>query len=331
MSVSIFLVRTIVDAADRAGASLRSRFAFDWGLLDQPEARIDFAAFAALVAAAVEATSDESLGLHISEQMTEGAADVLAHMAAHAPTMREAVQTVSAFVELAMNDLGLFGEDEGDVFVVRFVLPRFTPQVDRLLAEFMLGGQIRLAKVFTGPAAAPRYTCFAHARPADDSECRRLFGSEVRFGQDRTCIAFDRDIVDRTQLHRHSELLDLLRLEAQRRLNRMGTGAGVAGRLRQYLLTLPVSRMPDVSTAARALGMSDRSLRRHLATDGTSYRDAVRTALEESAGRMLRDCTRTIKETSSALGFADATAFHRAFKRWTGFTPGEYRRAHGSE
>ena len=67
------------------------------------------------------------------------------------------------------------------------------------------------------------------------------------------------------------------------------------------------------------------------ATDGTSYRDAVHVALEDSAGRMLKDCSRTIKEISAALGFADATAFHRAFKRWTGVTPGEYRRAHCGE
>jgi AraC-like DNA-binding protein len=77
--------------------------------------------------------------------------------------------------------------------------------------------------------------------------------------------------------------------------------------------------------------MSERSLRRHLATDGTSYREVVRLALEASAGRMLRDPAHSIKETAVALGFADAAAFHRAFKRWTGMTPGEFRRAHGGQ
>ena len=96
--------------------------------------------------------------------------------------------------------------------------------------------------------------------------------------------------------------------------------------LRYYLGALPPSRIPGMANAARRLGMSERSLRRRLAAEGTSYREVVRVALEAKAGRLLRDPARSIKETAAALGFADTAAFHRAFKRWTGVTPLEYRR-----
>jgi AraC-like DNA-binding protein len=71
--------------------------------------------------------------------------------------------------------------------------------------------------------------------------------------------------------------------------------------------------------------MSARSLRRYLAAEFTSYRELVRTVLEDSAGHMLRDPKRSIQETASALGFSNVGAFHRAFKRWTGMTPAQYR------
>jgi len=142
-------------------------------------------------------------------------------------------------------------------------------------------------------------------------------------------MAFDREIANRPQIQQHSELYDLLRAEAQRRLDRITTGMSATIRLHHYVLAMPPSRIPEISTAARDLGMSERSLRRRLAADGTSYRDVVRSALEASAGRMLRNPTQSIKDTAVALGFADAAAFHRAFKRWTGMTPGEYRRARG--
>jgi AraC-like DNA-binding protein len=333
MSVSIFLVRAVVEAAERcaSGAELRARIPFDWRSLEHPENRLEFEQFEQVLSAAVAVTRDDALGLHVAEQMPEGAVDLLGHLAAHAPTMREAVQIAAQFVSLGMDGLLLAVRDEGDLFVVRYAFPRSTPLSDRVLAEFLMGGLVRLARSFTGANAVPRFACFEHERPDHHREYTRIFGGNQRFGQSVTSIAFDREIADRPQMHRHRELYEMLRAEAQRRLDRLATGVGPATRLRQYLLAMAPARIPEISAAARDLGMSERSLRRRLAADGTSYRGVVRSALEASAGRMLGDPAHTIKETAVALGFADAATFHRAFKRWTGVTPGEYRRARGCQ
>ena len=334
MSVSISLVRAVLQAAERSGAALadlRARIPLDWRRLERPDTRLEFEEFERVLSATVAVTGDEALGLHVAEHMPEGAVDLLAHLAAHAPTMREAVEIASQFVRLAMDGVLLVVREEGDSFVVRYDFPRSTPLSDRLLAELMMGGLVRLARTFTGPGAAPRLACFEHERPSYHQEYTRIFGSHQRFGQSVTSMAFDREIAERPQMHQHPELYEFLRTEAQRRLDRMTTDVSPTARLREYLLGMPPCRIPEVSTAARDLGMSERSLRRRLVADGTSYRDVVRSALEASAGRMLRDPTRTIKDTAVALGFADAAAFHHAFKRWTGMTPGEYRRAGGGQ
>jgi len=333
MSVSIFVVRAVIEVAERSGAAradLRARMPFEWHRLEEPDARLEFEQFEQVLSVAVALTGDEALGLHVAEQMSEGAIDLLAHVAAHAPTMREAVESSAQFVRLGMDELRLVSRDEGDAFVVHYSFPRSTPRSDRILAELFTGGLVRLARAFTGMSTFPRFTTFEHERPPYQGAYARIFGDHQRFSQNATSIAFDRQIADQPQMHLHPELYDLLRTEAQRRLDRMTTGARPATRVRNYLLAVPPSRIPEISTAARDLGMSERSLRRRLAEDGTSYRDVVRAALEASAGRMLRDPARTIKETAAALGFADAAAFHRAFKRWTGMTPGEYRRTSGA-
>src|SRR4051812_37838691 len=108
MSVSIFLVRAVLEAAERAGAAradLRTRIPFDWPRLEQPETRLEFEQFEQVLSAAVAVTGDEALGLHVAEQMPEGAVDLLGHLAAHAPTMREAVEIASQFVRLGMDGL----------------------------------------------------------------------------------------------------------------------------------------------------------------------------------------------------------------------------------
>ena len=334
MSVSIFLARAVLEAAERLGvarADLRARIPFDWQRLEKPETRLEFEQFEQVLSAAVAATGDDALGLHVAEHMPEGAVDLLGHLAAHAPTMRDALKMASQFVGLAMDGLMLTLRDDDDAFVVRYAIPRSTSLADRLLAELMMGGIVRLARSFTGPSAVPRLARFEHERPKHHVEYTRIFGGHQRFGQSETSIAFDRAIADRPQMHQHPELYELLRTEAQRRLDQMATGVGPATRLHQYLLSVPPSHIPEISAAARDLGTSERSLRRRLAEDGTSYRDVVRSALEATAGRMLRDPAHTIKETAVALGFADPAAFHRAFKRWTGMTPGEYRRTRGGD
>ncbi|HEX3771799.1 MAG TPA: AraC family transcriptional regulator ligand-binding domain-containing protein [Polyangiaceae bacterium] len=326
MSVSVFLVRVLVEAVERSGAEVRAALPAGFRSLDQPHARLDFHAFGELLESAVRSTGDEALGLHLAEKMPEGAADVLAHAAAHAPTMRAAIETCAQYAPLGIEGLLLSTHDEARECIVIHEFPRHSRTTDRVLADFLLAGMARLARTFHGPEAAPRFVRFEHERPADHAEYARVFGPHLRFRQGATVIAFDRDLADRPQMHQHAEFYDLMRSEAQRRLDQLTVGGRSAARVRQYLGALPPSRIPDMPETARSLGMSERSLRRHLAADGTSYRDVVRDVLEASAGRLLRDPGRSIKETASALGFADAAAFHHAFKRWTGVTPLEYRR-----
>jgi AraC-like DNA-binding protein len=81
-----------------------------------------------------------------------------------------------------------------------------------------------------------------------------------------------------------------------------------------------------MTAVARDLATSERSLRRRLADEGVSYRALVQTVLETRATQMLSDPQRSIQETAHAMGFSDVVAFQRAFKRWKGVTPGEYRK-----
>jgi AraC-like DNA-binding protein len=330
MSVSVFVVRAVVEAVERSGVSradLFDRSTLELQRLEEPEARLTLREFERVLAAAVALTGDQAFGLHLIEQVSEHAVDLLAHLTAHAPTVREAVAIASQFGSLAIGGLRFTARDEGDAFVVHCGFPRSTPLWDRMVAELMVAGQARLARTFFGPHVIPRLACFEHEQPGHHHEYRRIFGDSPRYRQPATFIAFDRELADRPQMHQNPQLYALLRAEAERRLDQIESGTRSAAVLHQYLLATPPSRIPDMAGAARDLGMSERSLRRHLSAEGTSYRNVVQSALETSAGRMLRDPALAIKEIATALGFADAAAFVHAFKRWTGMTPGEYRRA----
>jgi AraC-like DNA-binding protein len=95
---------------------------------------------------------------------------------------------------------------------------------------------------------------------------------------------------------------------------------GLAERLKQYFIARPpLGGAPDMKAVARDLGMSERSLRRRLTEEGVSFKSVLNDAFGTAATWLLTK--QTIQETAHAMGFSDPTAFHRAFKRWTGMTP----------
>jgi AraC-like DNA-binding protein len=328
MSVTALLVRTVVEALDRAGASREELLAqanIEPHRLDRVDERFEMAEFAVLQERAIALTGDLALGLHMGEQTSESALDSIAYLVGHAPTLRDAISIGAQFGSLALEGSHLTMRESADVVTIHYSFPRVTPASDRMHAEFTMTGLLRLARQLAGPRVLPRTASFEHDRPGYHKEYTRLFGGSERFGQPSTFIAFDRAIADRGQLHQSPELYSVVRAEAERKLERIARGVGPAERLHQYLLARPASRIPDIVTAARDLGVSERSLRRQLASENTSYREVVRAVLEASARRMLREPARSIKETAVALGFVDARSFHRAFKAWTGMTPKQYR------
>jgi AraC-like DNA-binding protein len=332
MRVSVLPVRALVEALERAGVSPEALIGpanIDRSRLQRIDERFELAEFAQLLERAAGLAGDPALGLHIGEQASEAAFDSIGYLAGHAPTLREAIAVVSRFAALVVDGAHVILRESAELATIHYGFPRTTPISDRMIAEFAMARFLRLARQLTGAAVRARIASFEHPRPPYHAECTRMFEGAERFAQSATFIAFEREILDRPQLHQSPELYSIVRAEAERSLRSVAGNLGPTERVRRYLLAHPVARMPDMATAARDLGMSERSLRRQLASENASYREIVRATLEDCAGHMLRDPARTIQETARALGFVDARTFHRAFKTWTGRTPKQYRNGHG--
>ena len=328
MRVSGILVRALVEVTERAGVSLDALLegtGIDARRLSNPIDRFDLDDFERLQIRALELTHDEALGLHMAERVTEAAFDLVAHMVAHAPTLREAIGICSQFERLFMDGAHLRLFERGAIATVGLEFVRKSPRADRMLAEFAMAALMRMVEVFGGSEARVRAVHFEHASPAHRREYTRLFSGVERFGRENTSLDFDASILDRPQLHQHSALSAVLREQAERQLERVGRELGFMERLQEYLLSRAPSRIPGMQAAAKDLGTSVRSLRRRLSEEGMSYRTLMQSTLERTAKQLLGDPRRTVQETADALGFADVAAFHRAFKRWTGLTPLEFR------
>lgn len=331
MSVSILMVRTLVEAVERAGVHrdrLLTAAGIDAAQLDDSSIRLSLAEYDRVQLAALAVSGDEALGLRIGEHASSAAFDVLGHLTEHAATLRQSVETIIRYSHILSVGPDATLCEEGETASIRYAFPHGPSPTVRLVAELATSGLLRLIRLFVGSDARPRGVFFEYEAPAYHAEYTRAFDGVERFGQAFTGIEFDRAWLDRTQLHTNAELYTVLQDQAERALSRVTRSADLAELVRAHLATHDPANMPTMDVVARHCGVSARTLRRRLLAEGVEYNVLLDRVLTGFAKRLLEGPRGSIHETAYAMGFATPAAFHRAFKRWTGMTPTAYKASH---
>jgi len=202
---------------------------------------------------------------------------------------------------------------------------RFTGQgvpedVRRLLIERDLAATITLhSELFAGDSTAIPLLSMRSEFPATGID--PLFGVSVEFGAPGTALVFERDYLTQTLPQACPETAEECIAQCERllseRLDRRGTTAAVQTRLRRL-----GGREDGIDAAARALHMTERTLRRRLTAEGTSYRRIVDQVRADAAKDLLQRGQLTATEVASQLGFSDLSSFLRAQRRWAETVPG---------
>jgi AraC-like DNA-binding protein len=248
-----------------------------------------------------------------------------AHLVAHAKTLRDAVDNLTRYHRILTGRTYIrLVENEETATLLADIAPGSLVS-RRFRAEMIVTGLHRMIRYFARDAR-PHRVAFEHAAPDYAGEYRAIFEGSERFSQPFTGIVFDRAFMTAVQLNADEPFAAALRSQAEKELARLARNTTYADRLRDHILDPKTTNRRDMAYAARRLGLSARSLRRKLQLEGVSYTDVVDGALATLAKRLLADEQRTIEQTAYDLGFSAPSAFHKAFKRWTGATPSDFRR-----
>lgn len=325
--ISTVFVRALIEAVEAAGVPAEDflrQANLSSDQLTEPYGWVDVAELDRLTQRAIELSGDEAFGLHWIERSPLIKFDLLAMMTANAPTPREALACLVQFQPILFErpELEILATEAG----VRVrVSPLATTELGlRVRTELAMLGLVRLVQYMGGPAHAVRRIAFAYGAPPQVQEYRRLFADAACFGQSHSEVEIASAWLDRRLHHANVELHRLLTIEGQRVLAAIQGSAGYVGRVRACLRQL-FPRLPQMREAARALGLSERSLRRRLSEEGWSYSDILQESQLLLAQQLLGDPTRSIQQIGADVGFTTTTAFHRAFKRWTGESPAVFR------
>lgn len=194
----------------------------------------------------------------------------------------------------------------------------------RFLIELHFGVLQRAWCDLTGASFNPLrlYVTF----PACDSmrEVAVSLAAEVLFSQQSNLFVFDASWLDTRPQFGNLIAHESVREACARLAVQLKEQSGLAGRIGKSMVT-NFGRAPTIGDMAAALGMSEREVRRKLSAEGTSYREICDDVRSQVAMKYLRDTALPVESIAAAIGFDDAANFRRAFRRWTGKAPVEYR------
>jgi AraC-like DNA-binding protein len=195
--------------------------------------------------------------------------------------------------------------------------------------EAALAKVVHGIRALTGTTARPRVVRFRHPAPADTREHQAVFGCDVRFGASHSELELSAELLKAPLPHANEAYRSIFQRQVERALASLPASSGLALDVRRAAEAALVSGRCSLASTARALGMGARTLQRRLQAEGTSFGELIDALRRELAEAYLEQ-ELPIQEIAWQLGFAAPSAFHHAFKRWTGKTPEQARAAYAA-
>jgi AraC-like DNA-binding protein len=281
---------------------------------------------------AVAQTGDQVVGLHMAEQYNPGALDILGYVVLSCRTIGEVVEKLARYVRLLNDGMRMELVRDARTATLRCT---YVENTDNYLLrapqhpiDATWGGLARELRRLTGTPLHPTSVAFRHAAPssaADRAEYERVIGGPVRFSAAEDSFTMPVAHLDLVLPSANAMLLHVFEQHAEAALRAIGDDDSPASQVARVVSQKLKGSAPALDDVARELAMSRRNLQRTLRESGTSYQLLLDEVRRDLAVRHLANPATSAGQVGFLLGFSEPSAFHRAFKRWTGKSPSEYR------
>jgi AraC-like DNA-binding protein len=296
----------------------------DAGKVSDLEQRFSQEQVTSLWIAAVAATGDEGFGLKVARHIRPSTFHVVGYAMANSASLKRAAQRFARSARLVSDSAAVSFTAGADVCVLEADLnihgrPPIYQTIDTILGGFHL-----LCEWIRSAPVTPVEVAFKHAAPADAAPYAELFRCPVRFGAAANAIVYRTSDMDQSVPSANEEVAMLLdELTATYLARRFEMRC--SRKVREALIGQFPNGEPSKQETARRVGMTERTLLRRLRDENTTFQEVLDHLREELAYTYLQREDLSMEQIASLLGFSSNSTFSRAFVRWTGERPSNWR------
>ena len=302
---------------------LLAEFGLEPADFDEPENTLPFATLGRLLGRCAEATRCPHFGLLVGQRAGISALGEVGFLMQSSPDVRTALEVGVRHLWVHNPSTTIELVEDGSFASLCYIILRPDLDYRDQLLDMAIAIEFNVMRALCGHHWQPSEARFAHARPRNVVPFRQFFQAPLVFDASETAVVFAGEWLDKPL----PSADPLLHIMMQHRVSelQLQSREDLASQLRRMLPSLVTARSASIAVAAKRVGLAVRTLNRHLAAEGTSFMKLREETRYSIARQLLRGTSMPANQIADRLGYANASAFTRAFRQWSGVAPAQWR------
>ncbi len=274
--------------------------------------------------AAAAYTQDPYFGLHMGEYAEPGSWSILGYLMMNCRNLGEAFEKSGRYSRVIGNLIG--GQAQLRINKIRVIstTPSYAPKMSRHCFESAYASGVRMMRTLSGLELNPLEVTFQSPQPESTAEYERVFRCPVIFGHKYNSISIHPSLLRTPILLPNPELLATFENYAQQFLAELDRQDEYTQNVTRIILENLDNENLSIKLVAKEMSISVRTLQNRLKAEGVVFSDLLTDVRQQLAKKYLHE-DYSVEEITYLLGFSEPSVFRKAFKRWTGITPREFR------
>lgn len=294
--------------------------------ISDPDSRVEVSKTWNLWRSVIERVDDHALGLHIGEAIEVRQFGLVGYAMYYSHSLAEGLHRLARYSHIISKALQFVFEPGPER--ARLAFEHLHPfDSTQHPADARLAAILKAVREITATPIVPVEVWFPYGRPENITEHQRFFAAPLKFEQERATLFLRTPDLQQPIVAADIALSGYLDRLAREVLQSIDNADSLTAKVRQALWTELSNGKPTIGKVARVLGVSTRTLQRRLGQEGSSFAGVLEEFRREMSVRLLRDRGLAVYEVAFLLGYSEPSTFFRAFRRWIGMAPQEYRKS----